>query len=182
MKGFVFTEFFELVESRFGFSMSQRILDMANPASGGIYTAVGTYPNSEMKALVRSLSEASGLSESQLYQVYGEYLFRKLVDRYQGFIVGKRDALTLLESINDQIHVEVRKLYPDAELPSFSSQRTGLHQLILEYRSDRGMAALAHGLILGCGHHYQEQLEIANTDLSGGAQTHVRFTINRIQS
>ena len=43
MKGIVFTEFFELVEDKFGLEVVQQIIDECKLESEGIYTSVGTY-------------------------------------------------------------------------------------------------------------------------------------------
>ncbi len=56
MKGIVFTEFIEMVESKFGFDMMDDIIESANLPSGGIYTAVGTYDHTEMVQLVIEIS------------------------------------------------------------------------------------------------------------------------------
>ena len=42
MKGIVFTEFLEMVESKFGIEMVNGLLDSSELASGGVYSAVGT--------------------------------------------------------------------------------------------------------------------------------------------
>lgn len=67
MKGIVFTEFIEMVENRFSADMMDDILDAANTASGGAYTAVGTYDHGEMVALVSALSAHTGLSLKHLF-------------------------------------------------------------------------------------------------------------------
>ena len=43
MKGVIFTEFLEMVESHFSPEMADRIITAARLPSGGAYTAVGTY-------------------------------------------------------------------------------------------------------------------------------------------
>jgi len=58
MKGMVFTEFLEMVEDQFGFTMADKIISEAELASGGVYTSVGTYHHQEMVALVVNLSKA----------------------------------------------------------------------------------------------------------------------------
>ena len=45
MKGIVFTEFLEMVEDKFSADMVDDIIDDCDLASGGAYTAVGTYPH-----------------------------------------------------------------------------------------------------------------------------------------
>ena len=51
--------------------------------------------------------------------------------------------------IDNHIHMEVQKLYPDAELPSFECIRSG-NQLTLNYRSPRPLAAVAQALLGAC--------------------------------
>jgi len=54
------------------------------------------------------------------------------------------------------IHVEVRKLYPDAELPTFTCDTSTPGRLTMLYRSSRPFADLAEGLIAGCIAHFCE--------------------------
>ena len=72
----------------------------------------------------------------------------------------------------------VKKLYPDAELPTFDCSRTE-HSLTMLYRSPRCLAALAEGLIQGCADHFREPIEIVTEDLSSGKGEVVRFTITK---
>lgn len=48
MKGIVFVEFLEMVESTFSAEMADDIIDACDLSSGGAYTSVGTYPHSEI--------------------------------------------------------------------------------------------------------------------------------------
>ena len=59
-------------------------------------------------------------------------------------------SFDFFERMEDYIHVEVRKLYPEAELPSFGCDTSEPGCLRLTYRSTRPFAALAEGLIRGC--------------------------------
>lgn len=45
MKGVVFTEFYDFVETRHSPLMLQEIINQANLGSDGSYTATGTYPD-----------------------------------------------------------------------------------------------------------------------------------------
>ena len=75
------------------------------------------------------------------------------------------------------IHIEVRKLYPDAELPAFEYSRPMEGTLIMTYQSHRAMADFAEGLILGCIEHFGEPIALEREDMSGGAGTCVRFVL-----
>src|SRR5262249_19283568 len=88
-------------------------------------------------------------------------------------------AFAFLENVHNYIHVEVKKLYPDAELPSFECARAGDNGLDMVYRSPRRMADLAEGLIQGCADPYGESLDIARAVLSGCKGEVVGFMIRK---
>ena len=56
--------------------------------------------------------------------------------------------------------MEVRKLYPDATPPKLVCTRIDERQMQLHYQSHRPFAVVAHGLIIGTGKHYSENLAI----------------------
>ena len=179
MKGVVFTEFLEMVEDSFSPDMVDRIIDEAELPSRGVYTAVGTYDHAEIIALVVELSKAADMSVPRLLHGFGKHLFKRFVAGYPHFFEGQTDAFTFLSQVENYIHVEVKKLYPDAELPSVLASSDAPGRMTIIYRSDRAMADLAHGLIEGCIDHFGEAVEIGIADLSNDAGRHVRFELAR---
>ena len=180
MKGVVFTEFLQMVEDRFSADMVDDIIDDANLPSGGAYTAVGTYPHEEIVALVVALSQRSGLAVPDLLRTYGEHLFGIFVRGYPGFFAGVTDAFDFLAGIEDIIHAEVRKLYPDAELPRFDVERRDDDQeLVLLYDSRRHFEDLAEGLMRGCIAHFGGNIAIRREVLGEGEARKERFILTR---
>jgi hypothetical protein len=179
MKGLVFTEFLEMIEDKFSPEMVDRIIEKASLQSGGIYTAVGTYDHREMLELVSCLSEESGISSSELVHSFGRYLFTRFYVLFPPYFEGVSSSFDFLQRVEDYVHIEVRKLYPEAELPSFACDTPRPGCLRLTYRSARPFAALAEGLIRGCVDHYGEAIDIETEDLSGGAGTAARFVLTR---
>jgi len=177
MKGIVFTEFFELVESAHGIEMVDRLIDECDLPSGGVYTAVGTYDHTEIVALVSRLSEVTGTPVPDLLKAYGEFLFGRFVELYPELFEGIDDTFSFLERVETYIHVEVRKLYESAELPTFDTRRIDGSTLEMIYRSGRHFEDLAEGLIRGCIKHYDEPCEIQRDppDRDGG----IRFAITK---
>ncbi|SEA81708.1 Haem-NO-binding [Thiothrix caldifontis] len=180
MKGLVFTEFLEMVEQTFSADMVDDIIDASDLPSGGAYTAVGTYPHSEMVTLVQNLSKQTGMPVPDLIKAFGRYLFSRFVALYPSFFESTPDAFDFLDSIENYVHVEVRKLYPDAELPTFDTVREDTQKLTMIYRSKHPFATLAEGLIEGCLTHYQVNAHIEMIDRSAGQGTHVEFHITRL--
>ena len=165
MKGIVFTEFLEMVESKFGYEMVDDMLTQNDLPSGGVYTAIGTYDHREIVTLVSHLHQKSQIPVASLLYAFGQHLFQTFSKSYQQFFVGVNDAFDFLESIENHIHVEVKKLYPDAELPRFEPKRLDEKKLQMIYRSDRRMADLAEGLIASAMQHYGTEATITRETL-----------------
>jgi hypothetical protein len=74
--------------------------------------------------------------------------------------------------------VEVKKLYPDAELPRFDVVRDGDQRMEMVYRSERSMSDLALGLIEATLLHYKEEADIERAFMDE-AGTEVRFILQK---
>jgi hypothetical protein len=170
MKGIVFTEFLEMVEEAYGYDLVDKLLVESQLPSGGIYTSVGTYDHTEMVTLVLKLSAHLEMPAPELLRHYGRYMFRSFKRNYSPFIDRCDNAFDLLNSIQHYIHVEVRKLYPDAELPHFTVTQPAHNHLRMHYESERKLADFAQGLIEGCLAHYRERATVTQTvrELEGG--------------
>lgn len=178
--GMVFTEFLEMVESRWSPALADQLLTATRPASGGTYTAVGNYPHQEMLALLGELARLTQQPVPLLVQAFGEHLFGRFLSLYPALFADRPDCFSLLASVDAQIHREVHKLYPNAELPTFTVEAQEPDRLVLGYRSARGMADLAEGLIRGCIHHYAEPLQLHREDLPHhDGQAGARFELIR---
>ncbi len=178
MKGIVFTEFLEMVEDKFSPDMADKIIDASKSLStDGAYTAVGTYHHSELIELVSHLSEETDIDLGLLVKTFGIYLFGRFVVLYPGFFEENNSTFGFLQLIENHVHVEVKKLYPDAELPTFDTNLLNDKHLEMIYQSKRPFAPLAEGLIQGCMDYYDENIDIQKEDLSGGENKHVKFLL-----
>ena len=138
---------------------------------GGPYTAVGTYDFRELVALVQKLGERSGIPVPLLIKAFGEHLFDRFYQKFPEFFDGVDDAPTFLSGIEDTIHTAVRKLYPDAELPSFDVKIMDCGGVDLTYTSPRPFADFAEGLIEGCLQHFGETRSVRREDVEGSEGT-----------
>jgi hypothetical protein len=179
MKGMIFTEFLDMVGERFGLAVKDRVIAVAGGAHDGAYTAVGNYDHREMVAMALELERATGASLAQLLNAFGEHVFGVFTRRYGHFFSEASGAIDFLSRIENYIHVEVRKLYPDAELPSFQYPPAPVGELLMDYHSPRPMAAFAEGLVRATIAHFGEPVELIVTDTSNGAGTACRFHLRR---
>jgi heme-NO-binding protein len=179
MKGIVFTEFLEMVEETFSVEVVDQIIEASDLPSHGVYTAVGSYDHAEILQLVTHLSEITGMAVPDLVRAFGKHLFGRFVQGYPHFFEGLDSAFAFLQQVENYIHIEVKKLYPDAELPSFDCDASHPGQLVMTYKSSRPFADLAEGLIRGCIEHYGEDIELTSQDLSGAQRKHVCFILTQ---
>jgi hypothetical protein len=175
----VFTEFLEMVEETFSPDMVDTILDASDLSSGGAYTTLGTYDYAEKVQLVSHLSRETEVPVPKLLHQFGVHLFSRFVSGYPSFFASDNDAFGFLEKVEDYIHVEVRKLYADAELPTFEYEKLGADRLVMVYASSRPFGDLAEGLIQGCIRHFGGGIGVEREDLPDPKRTRVRFTLTR---
>jgi hypothetical protein len=178
MKGIVFTEFLDLVEDKFGLEMVDKIIYQSNLESEGIYTAVGTYSFSEMLQLVTNLSGNTGISTDDLLLVYAEHFFSIIETSYPGLLATYKDPIEMLASIEDHIHVEVQKIYPDAELPTFIVEEKTENSITMVYKSCRAMHHFGLGLMNKTFEHFNTKASIVLEKIKEDG-TEVRFIVNK---
>jgi hypothetical protein len=178
MKGIVFTEFLDLVEDKFGIEMVDKIISQSNLESGGAYTSVGTYSFSEMLQLVTNLSGNTGVSTDDLLLVYAEHFFSVIETSYPGLLATYKDPIEMLASIEDHIHVEVQKIYPDAELPTFIVEEKTENSIIMVYKSSRAMHHFGLGLMNKTFEHFKTKASIVLEKIKEDG-TEVRFIVNK---
>lgn len=179
MRGVVFTELIEFVESALGFEISDKMIEMANLSNHGVFTQGGNYPFEHMQKLLTSLSTITGKKPQELLFIFGEHLFTVLVKLYAKDIKDAKTSINFIESVENYVHVEVKKLYPDADLPRFITEEKSDSHLILIYKSEKKLEAFAHGLMVACGKYFGENLEISYETISDKPYK-VKFVISKV--
>lgn len=178
MKGIVFTEFIDLVEDKFGLEVVDQLINSASLESKGVYTAVGTYKFEEMLTLLSNLSLLTDVTINDLLHVYGLHFFSVLLKHHPDIFNMYSDPLDLLASIEKHIHVHVRKIYPNAELPRFEILSRSNERLEMVYYSSRSMYSFALGLMESTFQHYNGAATITY-DLLKRDGSEVKFLIAR---
>lgn len=177
MKGIVFSELIEMVEQDLGIETADRMIQNSHLSNQGAFTAVGTYDHRELLKMVATLSEDTGVPVPTLVQTFGRYLFSRFSELYPVFFEGVQNSLEFLGNVDHVIHLEVRKLYPDAELPKFEMHRLSPDVYELQYSSQRPLADLAEGLILACIEYFDDSIDVKRTDLANIDGTNASFEL-----
>ena len=160
MKGMIFLLFNEFVVETYGFGIWEDMLANIQPVSEGIYTAGATYADREFMALLSDLTDKLDLVCQDILIAFGRYMFPKLAAKYSFFLKDHDCLKTFLLTVDRIIHVEVKKLDPEAQLPELTYQEPSENQLIIYYRSERRLCYLAEGLIEGAARYFKTRLKI----------------------
>jgi hypothetical protein len=182
MKGLVFTELFHHVEAQHGADMVDDIIEAADLPHGGAYTSVGSYPFQEAVALLAALNKATGMPMPDILDGFGTHCFNRWVEYSPHYFTRQRGLFDILEGIDDFHETEVRKLYPDAELPSFLSESRSERQLVMGYYSCKPLSALAVGVIKGAAAHVGQPVHMACEPAVGERGAYTRITITLLDA
>ncbi|MFQ3193274.1 MAG: putative hydrocarbon binding protein [Colwellia sp.] len=164
MQGTVFTSFSDMVIEKMGMPVWNELLKKIKPNSEGIYTNGMQYENAEIMAYATELSIITQVDAPTLIRKFGEYLF---IDFYRNSplktsqIDNLKDFLICVDSL---IHKEVKRLYPNAYLPSFNYDEKPNGDLIMFYQSKRKLCHLCEGLIMGAAKHFQQSISIKHPE------------------
>ncbi|MBU2978626.1 heme NO-binding domain-containing protein [Alteromonas sp. C1M14] len=158
MLGIVFTTLVEMLEEKVSPEFADEVIVEANLDNDGAYTAVGYYPFSDMQKLLTVLVDKTGKPLDALLYDFGLYLFTKLASAHGQVMTGRTGILDALSVLDNDIHVQVRKLYPDADLPTFNVISQTDNCMRLRYYSSRDLYSLAEGLMDGAAAHFGQRI------------------------
>ncbi|WP_419811194.1 heme NO-binding domain-containing protein [Bacterioplanoides sp.] len=163
MKGIVFDMLRDMVEEQYGLDGWQAVLDKAG--SDGLFISTDSYHDEELLALVAAGSEVTGIDPNDLVFAFGQFMVGEFYKRFPRYFDECDGLIDFLLSVDRVIHVEVRKLFPDAGVPEFRySQPTpdqqSPDQLTMIYQSQRKLCRLAEGLIDGSARHFNQPYQL----------------------
>ena len=164
MQGSIFTSFSEMVIEKMGMSVWNELLEKVNPSSEGVYTNGMQYDDSEILAYVGELSTITQVDAPTLVRTFGEYLFIHLFNSSPAKVSHIDNLKDFLTCIDGVIHKEVKRVYPDAYLPSFKYDETPEGDLVMFYKSKRKLCHLSEGLITGAANHFKQSISIEHPE------------------
>lgn len=165
MKGIILSEFVEFIEQELGEDIAQKIIDDSDLKSDGAYSRVGLYDYQELIQLLTQTVAETQTEATVLLDHFSHHLFSVFKRDYSLFFEGVATAAEMLKQIDEHIHVEVKKLYPEAELPSFSYTQEGAI-LTLSYQSPRPLALVAQALVGACLKYFGDNETLLTSDIA----------------
>lgn len=164
MKGVVLVKLNEFVEETWGLALWDEILQEANPASEGIYTSVGQYDDEEFFTLAQLVADKNSLTLEQAQKAFGEWIFKELFAIAPPGAHDFVDIFEFLHGVQNIIHVEVKKLYPDVLLPEFDFLYESEKTLKFHYKSPRKLCHFCEGIINGLADHVKQKVAVSHVE------------------
>lgn len=162
MKGIIFAMFSQYVEDEFGLDTLDEIYENTPLESKGIYTSLKSYPDTELVTLLQALSQRKNIPLQQILFDVGKKMIQVTAVEYPQFYQGKT-LRTFLKSVDEIIHSEVHKLFPNADTPSFKVEEIKESHLRMVYQSHRKLCRLAEGLITGASEYFQTPVNLSQS-------------------
>jgi Haem-NO-binding len=159
MKGVVFNLLEAFIAEGFGQEKYEEILGLCPLATKEPFVGPGTYPDTDLFTIAGKAAEVLGVPLPDALRAFGKFCFPRLAAKVPTLVATHTSAESLLRSVEGVIHVEVRKLMPNAVTPSFAYAEATSGELVIEYRSARKLCWFMEGLLDGLALHFGERLE-----------------------
>ncbi len=159
MKGVIFNLLESAVCDAYGEDTWDELLDRAGLE--GAWTSVGSYPHQDLLRVVAEAAVMWDWSQDDVVRWFGRAAIPPLARAYPAFFAGHGAAFPFLRTLNDVHHLEVLKIYPDADLPVFAFDPPRDPQVLtMRYSSERALCTFGEGLIHGAADHFGETLSV----------------------
>jgi len=178
MKGIVFTLLADMVEENFGLEAWDALL--SKTGLDGIYVSTESYDDEELFKLVGAAHEATGIEVNDLVKAFGKFSFSKFQKMHPDFCDPEYSLKQFLLTVDQVIHVEVKKLHPDAMLPSFDYVDESDSELTMLYNSPRKLCMLAEGLIAGAAEYYKTEYELTHDECLHEGHDHCKLHLTMV--
>lgn len=181
MKGVIFNVLEEFIVENWGEEVYEEILGACPVHMHAGHLGPATYADVDMVTIVTKTCARLQVAPEDALRAFGRFLFPRLLARYPSVAAGIDDPYELLRHIDDAIHVEVRKLVPNAITPRILCDAvTGETGTKVSYQSSRKLCAAFTGLLQGVGDHFSCETEYRQLCcMNQGAECcefNVRFT------
>lgn len=147
-----------------------------------VVSPIQTYPD---PAVVELLGAACELLDCQLDDLLvdlGKYAAGELVSLVNSMLHPDWKCFEMLSNVESLIHRMIRIQNPDAQPANIQAFRLSETEMQVIYSSRRGLCSLAHGILLGMGEHYKQDLQITQTTCTKRGDPFCTFDVKLVNA
>ena len=165
MKGEIFNLLEVFIVENWGQETFEEIFEEvhAKLATKEPFVGPGTYPDSDLFAIAGSAAAKLNISLPEALRAFGKFCFPKLALKVPQFVSPFHHPKDFLLTLHNVIHVEVKKLYKDAEPPNFFYRDPAPSQLVMIYDSRRKLYDFVEGLLDGVSDYFKVPIQVRRT-------------------
>ncbi len=178
MKGVIFNIVKSFVEDNFGEKAYEELIEQSNLKSNGIFIGPATYDDSDFFELATQATNKFSVSMNDLQKMLGKYSFPKLATMCPHFVEIYDHPKAFLKTIEDVVHVEVKKLYLNANTPTFRYEDNSDDSLMMEYMSERQLCFFLDGLIDGVSDYFKQPISKEHSTCTHRGDLSCRFMLS----
>jgi predicted hydrocarbon binding protein len=164
MKGIVFVKFNDFIEKFWGDEFWDELLEEAELPSEGVYSTFVTYDDQELFILIGLVADKKNISAKEVQFTFGKWIFKEFYHIAPAFTHEFKDVFEFLLAVQNIIHVEVKKLNPDALCPKFKFLSQTPNQLSFHYQSPRKLCFFCEGIIYGLAEHTRQKIKVYQSE------------------
>jgi len=152
MKGVIFNTVERFIADGWGEEAYEDIVGRCPLQTRDPFVGPGTYPDADLVAIVTEAARTLDVPLEDALRAAGRFAFPHLKRKLGAAADQWDDPKAFLRALDSVIHVEVRKLYPEAVTPRFTIlEPPEVPRFTLRYESPRKLCHLAEGLVEGLG-------------------------------
>ena len=164
MKGVIFNLLEDFIVEGWGVEKFEKILGHCPVHTQIAYVGPGTYPDGNLLDIVNQTTAELGIGTAEALRSFGRFAFPRLAGKFSVFLREHDHPKPFLKTIDDIIHVEVRKLFADSDPPRISYVDPAPDRLIMRYTSRRKLCPFFAGLVDGTGDYFNVPIAQAQTE------------------
>ncbi|MGH1362976.1 MAG: heme NO-binding domain-containing protein [Calditrichia bacterium] len=176
MKGIVFREFVDFIETKFGAQVLSSVKSAANSPAFESFEDDAEYDEKYLFSMVEFLNRATGIPTTDIVRIYGKHLFARLVVNYHSYLEPADTSFQFLQQVESLANNQIQQIYPDSHL-KLEFDPAEANRMVMLYQSRDEYTDLTEGLLKGCIEHFGEKVIFEREDhLEEGVNT-VKFSM-----
>lgn len=179
MKGTVVNIWLNTIASLYGDNTKNAILTKEGWNPNKLITPLEEIEDAKIMSLMNAFAKHEGISSEDLWKKLGQNNIASFYKWFPSYF-DKSSAMGFL-LLMDKIHAQLTKMIPGAKPPRLIPDEIDEKNMIMTYKSKRGLHSYLMGLIEGVGKHFNEKIDakiidqMVESDGTHVAKIHLTF-------
>ena len=144
-----------------------------------VYFPVMQYPDEEIVTLASTAARMLRVPLPVVLEDFGHFTGPQLITYYEMFVRPEWRTFEVLENASSRIHDTIHRHNPKRQPPRLVARRLDANRMQLTYQSERKLCMVAKGIMRGLKDHFDEPIEIRETDCMHSGAECCRFELLR---